>query len=105
LDSFVLRGAGTRVDDRRWDWSGGSYLELSLVFEVLRVRIVLAAFIALVVSRSTAAAVALLIAIVGAIALTFRERGEQHRQTPSAQTQASKPERPRATDGRAEPAC
>ncbi len=52
-----------------------------------------------------AAAVALLIAIVGAIALTLRERGEQHRQKPSEQTQASKQERLRLTDGRTEPPC
>ncbi len=52
-----------------------------------------------------AAAVALLIAIVGAIALTLRERGNQHRQTPSRQIQARKEDRLRMTDGRTEPPC
>ena len=52
-----------------------------------------------------AAAVALLIAIVGAISLTLRERGNQHRQSPSLQTRVRKQDRLRMTDGRTDPPC
>ena len=52
-----------------------------------------------------AAAVALLVAIVGAIALTFRERPDHHRQDPALQSRARKQDRLRLTDGRSGPPC
>ena len=52
-----------------------------------------------------AAAVALLIAIVGAIALTLRRRPARVRQQPGGQSRVRKQDRLRLTDGRAEPPC
>ena len=52
-----------------------------------------------------AAAVALLVAIVGAIALTLRVRPDHHRQNPAQQSRVRKQDRLRLTDGRSEPPC
>ncbi len=52
-----------------------------------------------------AAAVALLVAIVGAIALTLRVRPDHHRQDPARQSRVRKQDRLRLTDGRSEPPC
>lgn len=52
-----------------------------------------------------AAAVALLVAIVGAIALTLRVRPDHHRQNPARQSRVRKQDRLRLTDGRSEPPC
>ena len=52
-----------------------------------------------------AAAVALLVAIVGAIALTLRGRKDQRRQSPARQGRARKEDRLRLTDGRSDPPC
>lgn len=52
-----------------------------------------------------AAAVALLVAIVGAIALTLRERSDHHRQNPALQSRVRKQDRLRLTDGRSGPPC
>ena len=52
-----------------------------------------------------AAAVALLVAIVGAIALTLRDRPEVRRQSPAGQSRARKADRLRLTDGRSGPPC
>ena len=52
-----------------------------------------------------AAAVALLVAIVGAIALTLRVRPDHHRQNPARQSRVRKRDRLRLTDGRSEPSC
>ena len=52
-----------------------------------------------------AAAVALLVAIVGAIALTLRERPDHHRQNPARQSRVRKQDRLRLTDGRSDPPC
>ena len=52
-----------------------------------------------------AAAVALLVAIVGAIALTLRARGDQRRQSPALQGRVRKEDRLRLTDGRGDPPC
>lgn len=52
-----------------------------------------------------AAAVALLVAIVGAIALTLRERSDHHRQNPALQSRVRKQDRLRLTDGRTDPPC
>ena len=52
-----------------------------------------------------AAAVALLAAIVGAIALTLRTRGDHHRQDPARQSRVRKQDRLRLTDGRSGPPC
>ena len=52
-----------------------------------------------------AAAVALLVAIVGAIALTLRARPDHHRQNPARQSRVRKQDRLRLTDGRSGPPC
>ncbi len=52
-----------------------------------------------------AAAVALLVAIVGAIALTLRARPDHRRQDPARQSRARKRDRLRLTDGRTDPPC
>lgn len=52
-----------------------------------------------------AAAVALLVAIIGAIALTLRERPDHHRQNPAQQSRVRKQDRLRLTDGQSEPPC
>ena len=52
-----------------------------------------------------AAAVALLVAIVGAIALTLRARPDHHRQNPALQSRVRKQDRLRLTDGRSDPPC
>ena len=52
-----------------------------------------------------AAAVALLVAIVGAVALTLRARPDHHRQDPARQSRVRKRDRLRLTDGRSEPPC
>lgn len=52
-----------------------------------------------------AAAVALLVAIVGTIALTLRARPDHRRQNPALQSRVRKEDRLRLTDGRSEPPC
>ncbi len=52
-----------------------------------------------------AAAVALLIAMVGAIALTLRQRPQRIRQNPAQQSRVRRGDRIRLTDGRSEPPC
>lgn len=52
-----------------------------------------------------AAAVALLVAIVGAIALTLRVRPDHRRQNPARQSRVRKQDRLRLTDGRSGPPC